>query len=105
MTETNETMRRHAFDCGIAPDAELAFIHDADRLARYERDLHDDIGKDRSQDTDWLRAGFLQRGAEIERLEDGIRALADEMHEHADPTDEILLNYSDRLRDLLGEGE
>ena len=42
-----------------------------DRLAAYERDLIDkDTGKDRSRDTDWLRAGFLQRGAEIERLED-----------------------------------
>ena len=41
-----------------------------DRLAAYERDLFDkDIGNHRSQDTDWLRAGFLQRGAEIERLE------------------------------------
>lgn len=39
-----------------------------DRLAAYERDLEHD-GKDKSQDTDWLRAGFLQRGAEIERLE------------------------------------
>ena len=41
-----------------------------DRLAAYERDLIDkDTGKDRSRDADWLRAGFLQRGAEIERLE------------------------------------
>ena len=39
-----------------------------DRLAAYERDLEHD-GKDKSQDTDWLRAGFLQRGAEIDRLE------------------------------------
>ena len=42
-----------------------------DRLADYERDLIDkDTGKDRSRDTDWLRAGFLQRGAEIDRIED-----------------------------------
>ena len=41
-----------------------------DRLAAYERDLLDDVRQDRSNDTDYLRAGFLQRGAEIERLED-----------------------------------
>ena len=40
-----------------------------DRLADYERDLLDDVRQDRSQDTDYLRAGFLQRGAEIERIE------------------------------------
>ena len=50
-----------------------------DRLAAYERDLIDkDTGKDRSRDADWLRAGFLQRGAEIERLEEII-----ENYQHA----------------------
>ena len=39
------------------------------QLDEYQRDLTDEIGVDRSQDTDWLRAGLLQRGTEIERLE------------------------------------
>lgn len=55
-----------------------------DRLAALERDLLDDVGQDRSQDTNWLRAGFLQRGAEIEQLEDGIRALVERWETVAD---------------------
>lgn len=78
MTESTQLQRDQvratANDTGDMTMA--AVVRDADRAAAYERDLHDDAGKDRSQDADWLRAGFLRRGAEIERLEELAAVLA-----------------------------
>jgi len=86
MTETSEYDRRNmrAHSKRVSDNGLLKLLNDADRLAALERDLLDDVGKDRSQDTDWLRAGFLQRGAEIEQLRDGIRALAETIEHEAE---------------------
>ena len=51
------------------------------QLDEYQRDLTDDIGVDRSQDTDWLRAAVIQRGQDIERLEAEIEALREALLE------------------------
>ena len=66
----------------------------------YQRDLTDGIGIDRSQDTDWLRAGFLQRGTEIERLE----AKLDDLDDARTALEEAVGQFeaeADELREAL----
>lgn len=74
------------------------------RCLHYERDLFDTEHKDRSQDVEWLRTGFLQRGAEIERLEQRLQE-AEEERDNLRETRRQEIRATEQWRERAQEAE